>query len=229
MQLLREHGLVLLNTWGRANRGHACTYVHGSSHTHVDFVVTRRVTADQISRATRPTVMDLVPWRLGPKHRPIAGSIPFVAGWAVRRCLKLAAPEFNVHALREAFRRGDARLTEQLKLRIEELVASQTSTDSGSLAVLNRQILQLCVALFPKTRTSKAPPQKVGVELEQRQDIHRLWDMHRQLRQLKHLKAEARTCNNFAVWRAYEAMSQQYRRLKRARVVLYVASDWSDE
>ena len=91
MQLLREHELVLLNTWGRASRGHASTYMHGNTYTQIDFVLTRRVTADQTSRATRPITLDLVPWRLGPKHRPLAGSIPFVAGWAVKPRVQVAS------------------------------------------------------------------------------------------------------------------------------------------
>ena len=145
MQLLREHELVLLNTWGRAGRGHASTYMHGSTYTQIDFVLTRRATADQTSRTTRPIMLDLVPWRLGPKHRPLAGSIPVAAGWAIKRRVKSHVPGLNIPALREAFRQGDVLIHERLKPRIEELLATSVSTSSDSLTQLNRNILQVCV------------------------------------------------------------------------------------
>ena len=211
MQLIREHELVLLNTWGRACRSHASTYMHGLVCTQIDFVITRRVTADQTSRATRPIMLDLVPWRLGPKHRPLAGSIPFVAGWAAKHNVKPSFSGLNVHALREAFRQGGPLVTECLKPRIEALLEATTDASPGSLTLINRNLMQICVGFFPKTRNSRKPAPKVGFELAQQQGIHRLWDLHRHL---KCLREEARNQNSFVVWKAYEAVQQQYRSLK---------------
>ncbi|CAE7560727.1 unnamed protein product [Symbiodinium necroappetens] len=67
--LLLEQKLVLLNTWTSATPRLSRTFLHGTQSSQIDFVLTRRRHADLEAKTAHPTTLDLVPWRLGPKHR----------------------------------------------------------------------------------------------------------------------------------------------------------------
>ncbi|CAE7204909.1 unnamed protein product [Symbiodinium sp. CCMP2456] len=54
------------------------------------------------------------------------GSIPHIAGWAVQRHTKVLTPKLSIPSLREAFRRQDARLWNELQPKIKAIVDSQT-------------------------------------------------------------------------------------------------------
>ena len=89
MHILHEQDIVVLNTWGRAAKPFSHTFKNGAGRTQIDFILTRRVAADQLARAARPMNLDLLPWRQGPKHRPVVGSLPFVAGWVRAKLSRL--------------------------------------------------------------------------------------------------------------------------------------------
>ncbi|CAE7245053.1 unnamed protein product [Symbiodinium sp. CCMP2592] len=52
-----------------------------SVRTQLDFIMTRRLTADPDARRAYPVHLDLMPWRRGPKHRPVVANLLWVAGW----------------------------------------------------------------------------------------------------------------------------------------------------
>ena len=52
--LLQEHQLVALNTWGNSRSSHAHTFRHGTICSQIDFLLTRRVAADPAARIQRP-------------------------------------------------------------------------------------------------------------------------------------------------------------------------------
>ena len=81
MQILQVNQLVLLNTWGLSRGSASHTFHNGSHRTQIDFLATRRPAADQESRRASAIALDLTPWRFGPKHRPVVGSLPWRAGW----------------------------------------------------------------------------------------------------------------------------------------------------
>ena len=79
--MLQVHHLVLLNTWRQASPATCHTFFNNGNRTQLDFIMTRRLTTDAISRLSRPMLLDLTPWRQGPKHRPVQASVQCVAGW----------------------------------------------------------------------------------------------------------------------------------------------------
>eukprot|EP00439_Symbiodinium_sp_Y106_P049886 s4446_g6.t1 len=78
LQLLQTHRLVLLNTWGRVSSDRTATFVHDLVRAQIDYVAVRREAADVQARVARPSDLNLAPWRLGPRHRPVVASIPWV-------------------------------------------------------------------------------------------------------------------------------------------------------
>ena len=77
LQVLKDHALTCLNTWGR--RGPSSRTFHlSAASTHgslIDFAITRQCSADGISRQTRPLpASDLVTTK-GMYHLPLRGSI----------------------------------------------------------------------------------------------------------------------------------------------------------
>ena len=214
MQVIRDQNLTALNTWGKATRQHACTFTHGTTRSQIDFVFTRRATADQQAKRTCPVALDLTPWRLGPKHSPLAGSLPFVAGWVMLplRAKTNDPPGISIPALRGAFRRDDPILQSEVKPLICTLFREHMDAGSQSIGALNKQILAACASYFPQHKCPKLlrPPPKPESDVQS--GIHTLWSLHRQL---KVARAAARTRPSLAVSSAAVALQQQYRALKR--------------
>ena len=71
MNLIVQHDLCVLNTWGSARVGEASTFSMNGVSTQIDFVCTRRSTADSTAKAARVLSLDLVPWRCNAKHKPV--------------------------------------------------------------------------------------------------------------------------------------------------------------
>ncbi|CAE7308131.1 pol [Symbiodinium sp. CCMP2592] len=170
--LLREQQLVLLNTWGRSAASACGTFVHGSTCTQIDFLATRRRHADAQARLACPIALDLAPWRLGAKHRPIFTSLPWIAGWKVAP--KLPHPvRFSLRDLRQAVKDGTSEAQELSRV-VTDTVCSLG--EQGSIQQLNEAVLPHCQRLFPSkrrpahTRTSD-PAITAAAE--------RLWDLHR--------------------------------------------------
>ena len=52
-----------------------------------------------------PLELNLAPWRHGPRHKPVQGSVPWVAGWVLQRQRQhLCRPQYCKFALQECVR-----------------------------------------------------------------------------------------------------------------------------
>ncbi|CAE7522643.1 CFDP2, partial [Symbiodinium necroappetens] len=74
-QLLQVHRLVMLNTWGRAQASTAFTFQNGTVRSQIDFIAVRKEAADTIARRAAPSPLDLMPGKMGPRHRPVCDCI----------------------------------------------------------------------------------------------------------------------------------------------------------
>ena len=101
MQLLQTNQLVLLNTWKQSQKAASHTFFNNEQKTQIDFLATRRSVADPVSRQAVPINLDLTPWRFGPKHRPVRGSIPWRAGWMSHQSKPVPKPRIQAKSIRE--------------------------------------------------------------------------------------------------------------------------------
>ena len=81
LQVLKDHALICLNTWGRHGPSSRTFHLNAAS-THgslIDFAITRQSSADSISKQTRPlSASDLVTTK-GMYHVPLRGIVPSVS------------------------------------------------------------------------------------------------------------------------------------------------------
>ena len=124
--ILETHNIVLLNTWGTSSTSKSYTFQNGATHTQLDFLGMRWLTADQKAERSTPVDLNLVPWRQGPRHRPVSGSLKWIAGWA---CVKHRPVQkrFSLSCLRMHIRQNTPKALE-LKVIVDDLVAKQTSS-----------------------------------------------------------------------------------------------------
>ena len=152
--LLAVHQLVRLNTWRRARPHAAHTYSHGSIKTQIDFLFTRKAAEDAVALD-----LGLVPWRLGPKHRPVAGSLPWRAGWALHKSSKPPQLPYSLQALREAFRVNDPIIRQKLEPQIRSILVQPNPPPD--LTSLNKQLQIACSDVFPaSTRLAALRPRR---------------------------------------------------------------------
>ena len=144
--LLRVHDICLLNTWGSARAGHCATFCNGSIRSQIDFVATRRTITDVHARTAKPLDIDLAPWRLGPKHKPVLGSIPWIGAWQLRRASRPTSSPYSLTALR-ACPRADPDKWSQFSLAVRQVVAAQVGVPT--VAQLNQLVLPICRRYFP--------------------------------------------------------------------------------
>ena len=174
--LLQTHHLVLLNTWGRSTPGPSHTFRNGKVKTQLDFVITRRLTADARARLARPIPFDLLPWRLGPKHRPVVTSLLWVAGWT-RAKPKRKGGCSMLHLRQAAL--GEGVVAQQLQDIVRQALAALPDSPEQQLLSLNQQVLARCAPLFPNRSSgctgkelhrchvaTTQGPQKLGTSLE---------------------------------------------------------------
>ena len=74
--LLQTFDLCVVNTWGRARAARSATFLNGGASTQIDFVIARRSCVDAQARLAGPMELNLSPWRLGPRQRPVRASLP---------------------------------------------------------------------------------------------------------------------------------------------------------
>ncbi|CAE7439897.1 unnamed protein product [Symbiodinium sp. CCMP2592] len=121
--LLQAHHITLLNSWGSAAPSKSHTFRNQQVRTQLDFIMTRRLTADPEARRACPVHLDLMPWRRGPKHRPVVASLLWVAGWTrakpahpggcSMRQLRCAAASEGAEAEQVRIRTPDGKLLDQ--------------------------------------------------------------------------------------------------------------------
>ena len=69
MNVLVGCNLCVLNTWQSSRSSVSATYVFGEQRTQIDFLITRRGTADLLAKQAKISPLDLAPWRSGSKHK----------------------------------------------------------------------------------------------------------------------------------------------------------------
>ena len=225
MQILQVNQLVLLNTWGLSRGSASHTFHNGSHRTQIDFLATRRPAADQESRRASAIALDLTPWRFGPKHRPVVGSLPWRAGWTFCK-----PPPHNVSrriasSIREAIRGGSERNTETLRRCLTELATAAVGT--MSLTELNKRALQashnlLCPQVGRKPTRTK-PVSGKALHLVVQPHIQAMWAAHRQLKSPLHGSWFRRIFDAFLRFRDFSRRSRELRascrRARRARLM----------
>ena len=110
-QLLQTHDLCVLNSWGRARPSHCATFQNGPVFSHIDYIIIRRSLVDPQAKRAGPLVLDLAPWRLGPRHRPVRASLPVVGCWKIQNRRPAKGPGYSLQELRVAASAGSERWT----------------------------------------------------------------------------------------------------------------------
>ncbi|CAE7346734.1 unnamed protein product [Symbiodinium sp. CCMP2592] len=174
--VLETHQITLLNTWGRSSAGHAHTFCNGATKTQLDFLATRRLTVDTLAKQAEPSNLCLTPWRLGPRHRPVCGSLKWVAGWTFAKS-KPVQQRFSLDAMKQHLKLGTPKAVE-LQFSVVNIVTAHTG--SGTLAQVNQAVLQECQRLFPKQTSRDARPGRTEAV---KQCIQQLWTSHDALQQ----------------------------------------------
>ena len=208
--LLQVQGLVPLNTWRRAGPAHTATFLNGAVTSQIDFIAVRKEAADLVARTAAPSEVNLAPWRLGPRHRPVVASAPWVAGWRLRQRTARrgpAPPAFSKAAMQECLRISGPELPE-LRSRVEH--AFKGTTPAEGLPVLNRKLLHICSSLFPQTRKQSARP---GSHPNVVQRISEMWYHYREFKACRR-QAPARAL--MRVWAAYARFRRSWTALRTA-------------
>ena len=176
LSVVRENDLVLLNTWSGASPNVCYTFYNGTVCSQIDFLAVRRPAADAAARQSKPHVFDLAPWRQGPKHHVVLGSIPWCAGWKLKR----PASEqrgFSLRCMRASLKCMDARA---LALRGHMLCVLRDAESSCTLAQVNQRILTHCAQLYPTkscTRLTKPSSQQIVTDA-----VERMWEAQTSIR-----------------------------------------------
>ena len=210
LQLLQTHRLVLLNTWGRVSSDRTATFVHDLVRTQIDYVAVRREAADVQARMARPSDLNLAPWRLGPRHRPVVASIPWVAGWRLHQLRQSRQTQQRLHEFSKPHFQECVRLRgpEFPELQSRILQAVQNTTTEEGFGVLNQRILRVCKQLFPPTRRNYSRP---GQQAEVVRNIRNMWMAYRRM---KARPRGAGFSSVFRAWTAYTAFARSSRQLR---------------
>ena len=169
LSVVRENDLVLLNTWSGASPNVCHTVYNGTVCSQIDFLAVRRPAADATARQSKPHVFDLAPWRQGPKHHAVLGSIPWCAGWKLKRPVS-EQRGFSLRCMRASLKCMDDRA---LALRGRMLCVLRVAESSCTLAQVNHRILNHCAQLYPTrscTRTNKPSSQQIVTDA-----VERMW------------------------------------------------------
>ena len=208
--VLRTHDLCLLNTWGSARPGLSATFVNGKTRTQIDYIATRRTITDPQARMAKPLCLDLAPWRQGPKHRPVQGSIPWVGPWQMRYQQEQRVFRYSLPELRECQRAHPAKwdhFCEAVHLEVQRM------PDMKRVSALNQVVLRVCKLYFPLRSTSRAQP---AGKSELKPAIAQMWNTYHQWRHSQ--RSQNARGNIFKVWRSYAAFRTASKELRRASV-----------
>ena len=204
--LLLEQKLVLLNTWTSATPRLSRTFLHGTQSSQIDFVLTRRRHADLEAKTAHPTTLDLVPCRLGPKHRPLTCTLPWVPGWFLAP--KHHKPlRFSLQALRLSVQMQDTVAQEFQRHVSHELYRLPTR---ASVQDLNAAILPICRKFYPTTRKPQL------ADFGQAQvvvSVRNMWAAHRAFR---HHRGYVSLRTVMAAWRRFVEFQRASKALRRA-------------
>ena len=225
MQILQVNQLVLLNTWSLSRGSASHTFHNGSHRSQIDFLATRRPVADQESRRASAIALDLTPWRFGPKHRPVVGSLPWRAGWTFHTSQPHTTTRRIASSIREAIRGGSESTTGSLRRCLAELTTAATGT--MSLTELNKRALQASHTLLcPQAGKPPKRPQPASgnvLHVVVKPHIQAMWAAHRRLKSPLHGSWFRRIFDAFLRFRDFSRRSRELRancrRACRARLM----------
>ena len=206
--LLSANNLVMLNTWGSSRAIHSHTFKNGSHVSQLDYVLTRRHAADAVARRARPMPIDLMPWRLGPKHRPVIASIPYRAGWHLQNSRPKASHtlQYSAPDLRRCLR-SDTPQSRSFRARVQQTV--RDSENSVTLGILNQRLLALCRETFPARNGAHARPSRAPATIAA---IHSLWEV-----QFSDSQGNSGLHCTGAAWQRHAAVKQARSQVREAR------------
>ena len=204
--LLEEQKLVLLNTWSSSSPRWCCTFKHGSVETQIDFLAVRRRHADRTARSAKPRNLDLVPWRQGPKHRPLEASVPWVSGWVVAP--RTHKPlRFSLQSMRKSLQTQDDK-AQLLRQKVQQVVSNLP--EAATIKDLNKQLLPVCKSIFPPT--NKPQPADHGQALVVA-SVRNMWTAHRAMS----MRGRAVSLRNVvAAWKQFLLFRRAYQALRQA-------------
>ena len=162
---------MLLNTWGKSAVRHCHTFCNGATYSQLDFLGTRRLVVDSEAKTAKPIALSLTPWRQGPQHWPVCGSLKWSAGWTFARPKRIQQ-RFSLELLRQHIKLGTPQALE-LQSSVDRIIAD--SPGIGALAAVNRKVLQVCNRLFPR---SVAPNKRPGQSPQVAQGIRDMWQAY---------------------------------------------------
>ena len=197
--LLEEQKLVLLNTWSSSSSKWCFTFKHGPVETQIDFLAVRRRHADRTARSAKPRNLDLVPWRLGPKHRPLEASLPWVSGWVVAPRTQKPL-RFSLQSMRKSLQTQDDK-AQLLRQKVQQIVSNLP--EAATIKDLNQRLLPVCKSIFPPT--NKPQPADHGQALVVA-SVRNMWTAHRAMSMR----------NVVAAWKQYLLFRRAYQALCRA-------------
>ena len=207
--LLQTHRLCALNTWGQARPSTSATFLNGQQSSQVDFLLTRRIAADQEARRAKPIELNLAPWRHGPRHRPVQANLPWVAGWWLshRKC---QTPRYDRADMQETLAKGDERAI-HFKAEIEHVV--QLAVGRHTLPQLNEQLLAKCRHHFPARRRRRAHAGEHELVIHR---IREMWQWHRAMRRVPRHGPRRNLRQVVEAWKRYAKFLRSWRALRRA-------------
>ena len=175
VRVLQSHDLCVLNSWKSARPQACSTFHHGETKSQIDFVVTRLCTVDPQARASGPVVLDLAPWRRGPKHWPVQASLPYIGPWVLKPRLKTQQFQYSLRSLRHC-QREKPQQWQTLCDTVAQAVAQLPSP--ADLTRLNASVLAVCRDHFPpeqrNARNQELDPHTQGAIAKMWQ-TYRLW------------------------------------------------------
>ena len=215
--ILQTRNLVLTNTWSSSAATRAHTFRNGEVRSQLDFLVTRRLTVGAMAKMSAPILLDLVPWRKGPKHRPVQGSVRWIAGWCCAKKKVSLLFQYSKQDLREHLLHNTDK-AQLLKTRV--LKALQSCPASADLQMLNREVLKACQELFPARRQQQLKPRELPQVM---QAIHGMWEAHSDLQKPRprgqFRRASTAVARKLAFQRACRELRHQNRQARKLWLV----------
>ncbi|OLP81748.1 hypothetical protein AK812_SmicGene37684 [Symbiodinium microadriaticum] len=179
--------------------------------TQIDFVCTRRSTADSTAKAARVLSLDLVPWRCNAKHKPVQASIPLIAGWKHNALRRVQKPRrrYDAEALEASARTNDT--TYQALCSKVEGFLSEAPPDMP-LFTINRTVLTFCETAYPLRPVTRAPRPWMTPGVIN--SLSRMWELHRALKAFgRGRDPSAQACLH--AWRYAVAFDRQVKQFRR--------------
>ena len=203
LDILTMHDLCAVNTW-RGPKSSMVTYRMGKHGTQIDFIITRRGSADVITKTSKPMPdFPVADWRLGGQHIPVLASF--------RRGLKSWMHELPKNHLKRVdlcnLNPDDPRLI-SLRQTVDDMLKGSHLTAEG----INQVLSMAYERHFPVVRKPKEVAHHDNEAVLR--PIRHLWQLWRSFKQVQRGGNDFRCC--FQVRRAFQSFKKQKKVVQRA-------------